>query len=67
MSRLSRIGLPLSNVSSTANKRACFCTSRAIAYKYLALAGPPIDSQLLCAARAAVTAVSTSTCSAWHR
>ena len=30
MSRLSRIGLPLSIVSSTASSRECFCTSRAM-------------------------------------
>ena len=31
MSRDSRMGLPLSSVSRTANKRACFCMSRASA------------------------------------
>jgi hypothetical protein len=31
-SRVSRMGLPLSRVSSTANSRACFCSARASAY-----------------------------------
>ena len=33
MSRDSRIGFPLSSVSSVAKCRACFCTWRAIAYR----------------------------------
>src|SRR5215469_14701656 len=60
-SRDSRIGLPLSRLSSTANSRARSCSTRAIRYRYLARSrpgiGPQVDSY---ARRAAATAASTS-------
>ena len=65
MSRLSRIGLPLSNVSSTANKRLCFCNRRAIAYKMRARPCPPSAAHFGCALRAAETARFTSAWVAW--
>ena len=60
MSRLSRIGLPLSNDSITAKSRACFCIMRAMAYRTLARAGPPDASHAGWAALAHFTATATS-------
>src|SRR6267154_4778350 len=60
MSRLSRMGLPLSRVSSTARRRECFCTCRASAYKYFARWWPESFCQPCNAAPAAFTAASTS-------
>ncbi len=54
MSRLSRMGLPLSIVSSTASRRECFCTCRARAYKYRARSYPLSACHAGCALRAAV-------------
>src|SRR5437667_466220 len=59
-SRVSRIDLPLSRLSSTASSRACFCTSRARAYRCRARACPDRPDQPASALRAAATAASTS-------
>src|SRR5881296_954192 len=59
-SRVSRINLPLSRLSSTASSRACFCTSRARAYRCRARACPDRPDQPASALRAAPTAASTS-------
>src|SRR6266705_2210570 len=64
MSRVSRIDLPLSRLSSTARSRAFFCTSRASAYRWRARAWPDSPRQAGHAARAARTARSTSAASA---
>src|SRR5882724_188855 len=60
MSRLSRIGLPLSSVSNTASRRECFCTCRASAYNNFARSWQESFCQPASAARAALTATSTS-------
>ncbi len=60
MSRLSRIGLPLSIVSSTARRRECFCTCLASAYRYRARACGVSACHAGKALRAALTAASTS-------
>ena len=65
MSRVSRMGLPLSSVSSTARKRACFCTCRAKAYRNRARTWPGSAAHPGKAARAAATASSTSWGRAW--
>src|SRR5256885_16303552 len=59
-SRVSRIDLPLSRLSSTASRRACFCTARASAYRWRARAWPDSADQAGKVLRAAATAASTS-------
>src|SRR5438477_7909630 len=59
-SRVSRIDLPLSRLSSTARRRECFCTVRASAYKWRARAWPDNADPVGKALRAAATAASTS-------
>src|SRR5213076_1270002 len=59
-SRVSRIDLPLSRLSSTARRRECFCTVRASAYKWRARAWPDNADHPGKALRAAATAASTS-------
>src|SRR6266704_59408 len=59
-SRVSRIDLPLSRLSSTASRRECFCTARASAYKWRARAWPANADHAGKALRAAATAASTS-------
>src|SRR6266513_3759838 len=59
-SRVSRIDLPLSRLSSTARRRECFCTVRASAYRWRARAWPDSADQAGNALRAAATAASTS-------
>src|SRR5437660_7782661 len=59
-SRVSRIELPLSRLSSTASRRECFCTVRASAYKWRARAWPVNADHPGKALRAAGTAASTS-------
>src|SRR5438477_255203 len=59
-SRVSRIDLPLSRLSSTASRRECFCTVRASAYKWRARAWPDNADHPGKALRAAATATSTS-------
>ena len=64
-SRDSRMGLPPSIVSKTANSRARSCSSRATLYRYLARSAPGRSRQPPShAARAAATARSTSPTSA---
>ena len=65
MSRVSRIGLPLSNVSSTAKSRECFWTARASAYRWRARAWPGSAAHAGKAPRAAATAASTSAGPPW--
>ena len=60
MSRLSRMGLPLSIVSRTASRRECFCTCRARAYKYRARSWQLSACHAGKAFRAASTAAFTS-------
>src|SRR5579859_1574650 len=60
MSRVSRIGLPLSSDSSTASSREFFWTWRASAYKYRARTCPGVVLHDSKAVRAARTAASTS-------
>src|SRR3954471_14725689 len=60
MSRVSRIDLPLSMLSSTAKRRECFWTPRASAYSQRALACGDSACQAGSAARAAATAAFTS-------
>src|SRR6266550_9023991 len=64
-SRVSRIDLPLSRLSSTASKRECFWTARARAYKWRARTWPGNVDQVRNALRAAATAASTSAWPAW--
>src|SRR5881296_813746 len=64
-SRVSRIDLPLSRLSSTASSRECFWTARARAYKWRARAWPDSADQAGNALRAAATAASTSAWPAW--
>src|SRR5881396_1575293 len=64
-SRVSRIDLPLSRLSSTASSRECFWTARARAYKWRARAWPDSADQEGNAWRAAATAASTSAWPAW--
>src|SRR3989442_1707518 len=64
-SRVSRIDLPLSRLSSTASRRECFWTARARAYKWRARAWPDSADQVGNALRAAATAASTSAWPAW--
>src|SRR5438105_7980602 len=59
-SRVSRIDLPLSRLSSTASRRECFCTVRASAYKWRARAWPDNADHPGKALRAPATATSTS-------
>src|SRR5687768_18016037 len=59
-SRVSRIDLPLSMLSTTARRRECFWTSRARAYRCRARACPESPFHAGSARRAAVTAASTS-------
>src|SRR5690348_14215258 len=65
MSRVSRIDLPLSRLSSTASSREVFWTSRASAYRWRARACPDKLRHAANAARAACTARSTSGTPAW--
>src|SRR6266404_4037498 len=64
-SRVSRIDLPLSRLSSTASRRECFWTARARAYKWRARAWPDSADQVGNSLRAAATAASTSAWPAW--
>src|SRR6267378_477874 len=64
-SRVSRIDLPLSRLSSTASRRECFWTARARAYKWRARVWPDSADQVGNALRAAATAASTSALPAW--
>src|SRR5947209_20400410 len=60
ISRVSRIGLPLSSDSNTASRRECFWIWRAMAYMYRARTCPGVLPHVSKALRAAATAASTS-------
>src|SRR6266581_2725449 len=64
-SRVSRIGLPLSRLSSTARSRECRCTSRASAYRKRARAWGVSPDHRGAAEFAAATAASTSALLPW--
>src|SRR5690348_16169468 len=66
MSRVSRIDLPLSMLSSTAKRRECFCTPRASAYSHRARACGVSACQPGSASRAAATAAFTSCAVPWE-
>ena len=66
MSRVSRIGLPLSRVSTTASSRERSATRRAMRNRYLPRSAGAIGPHTrVCARRAAATAAATSAGPPW--